>query len=75
MHAEPIDGLLLELLNEAPGPWHVEELEEQFGRGLLVRDALSRLAVAGMIHRLERHHFVFTSAAGRYAHAMSKAKP
>jgi predicted transcriptional regulator len=71
MHAEPIDAVVLRLLVEDPGPWHVGELEREFDKAPPVRDALSRLAVAGMVHRIEGD-FVFASASGRYAHAMGE---
>jgi hypothetical protein len=72
MHAEPIDAVLLRLLVEDPGPWHVGELEQEYGKAPPVGDALARLVAARMVHRIDGD-FVFSSASGRYAHAMSEA--
>ena len=67
MQAERIDALLLQLLNEAAGPWHVGELEREFGRRRVeVRDGLARLLAAGLAHRIDGDYW-FASAAGRYA--------
>jgi hypothetical protein len=74
MLAEPIDALVLALLNEVPVPWHVEELEQELGTRPAVRDAVARLVAGRMIHRIGGD-FVFASACGRYSHALTEATP
>lgn len=66
MQGEPIDGVLLRLLSETPGPWQVEELAREFGDPAAVRDAVGRLVGAGLAHRM-KGGFLVASAAGRHA--------
>jgi hypothetical protein len=74
MHAERIDGWILELLCETPGPWAVADLERECGGHAVVADAVGRLVSGGLVLRREGG-FVVTSAAGRYANALGEERP
>jgi hypothetical protein len=66
MQGEPIDGVLLRLLSDVPGPWQMTELEREVGEPRAVRDAVGRLVGAGLAHRM-KGGFLIASAAGRHA--------
>lgn len=71
MQGEPIDGVLLRLLSETPGPWRLAELEREIGEPRAVRDAVGRLVGAGLAHRMKGGFYV-ASAAGRHADEISE---
>lgn len=64
MDDDSVDAAVLERLCSS-GPWTETELVRELG--LVARDAVDRLALKGLAHRMEGG-FVFASAAGRYAH-------
>jgi DNA-binding HxlR family transcriptional regulator len=66
MHGEPIDGVLLRLLSDEPGPWRPAELKREFEEQTELKDALERLVTVGFVHRM-KGGFYAASAAGRYA--------
>lgn len=57
------------LLIDSAGPWAVEEIARAIGDANDTSDGLSRLARAGLIHRLDR--FVFATRVAANAHALA----
>jgi hypothetical protein len=74
VYAQEIDGSVLMTLCEEPAPWPMDELKREHGGGVDVVDAVARLVRRGPTLRLEGD-YVITSAAGRYAVAMSEETP
>jgi hypothetical protein len=71
-YAGDIDGLVLMVMCDEPGPWTQEELRREFREGVEAADALGRLRRRGLVVELEGGFYVAT-AAGRYAHAMEES--
>lgn len=59
-----VDAAVLDLLlhGETAGPWAEEELTREIGGRVAIADSLTRLAGAGLVHRLAGG-FVFASRA------------
>jgi hypothetical protein len=74
VHAEEIDGVILLTLCREPGQWSIDELKLALGEGVKVVDGVARLARRGLVLRLDGG-FVISSAAGRYAFAVSQETP
>ncbi len=59
---EDVDQEILSLLMiDSPGPWSVDEISCALGNAIAAHDGVSRLAAAGLVHRLDR--FVFPTRA------------
>jgi hypothetical protein len=71
MHAQGIDGTILELLADTNGPWKITELEREVGHPIPVQDSVARLVATGLAHRM-KGGFVCSSAAGRHVAEMSE---
>jgi hypothetical protein len=69
-----MDGVVLVTLCEEPGPWSLEELMRELGDGVDVEDAVNRLRRRGLVLRMEEG-LILSSAAGRYANAVSEEGP
>jgi hypothetical protein len=70
-YAGQLDGMMLQVICDEPGPWNREELLREFSSRTEASDALGRLVSRGLVLKMESG-FVVASAAGRYAHSMSE---
>jgi hypothetical protein len=71
-YADEYDSLVLGTLCGEPGAWTMEEIVREFGYPLKAEDAVNRLAMRGMLVKLESG-LIITTAAGRYACAIEKS--
>jgi hypothetical protein len=73
LYAERLDGLVLEIMCNEPGPWTKDELAREFEAGAPL-ESLWRLVSRGLVVKLEGDFYAAT-AAGRYAVVMSEETP
>jgi hypothetical protein len=67
VYAGDIDGLVLQLMCDEPGPWTREEVVREFSEDMEAIDALARLVGRGLAVKVKGGFYAAT-AAGRYAH-------
>ena len=66
-----MDARVMELLlDDHPGVWSVAEVERMIGDPPAARDALARLAAAGLVHRCAE--FAFATRAAAHSHALPR---
>lgn len=73
-YAGQLDGLVLQMICDEPGPWKREELLREFESRTEADDALERLIARALVLEMD-DGFVVASASGRYAHAVSEETP
>ncbi len=70
-YAGQLDGMVLQIVCDEPGPWKKDELVREFDSPVDASDSLRRLIGRGLVLEMGSG-FVVASASGRYANAVSE---